>query len=184
MITKTWTDAIATAIELVLARWKVGGQDAEDLAIEMWIVALEDDQRIIKRFEGRSSRVTYLFRIFSRRVGRVLRTAREHRLLQRAAAGALRCGYRASREDAHLVALKSAMRSLSADERLVLRLWTEGYSFREIGARTELTEKAAQQRVYRIVVRLRTAFAPLAAPPRERERERERELNRSSGHRP
>jgi hypothetical protein len=51
-----WQTDVERAIRRTSAKWRVRDAGAEDLATELWLCLLRHDGRVLRRFEGRSSK--------------------------------------------------------------------------------------------------------------------------------
>jgi RNA polymerase sigma-70 factor, ECF subfamily len=147
--------------------WRMTGnqQDAEDVVQEAFFRAWKQ----IKRFDGRSSFATWVFRIasnYSLDLIRARRPAESSEAAQWVAAGEPgpdRLAF--SGQVGNRVA--SAMEELSAQERtaFVLRHF-EGMSIEQIGAVLELAPSATKNSIFRAVQKLRRALEPMVSAAR------------------
>ena len=160
---------IRIAIAGTCARWRVHGADAEDLRSDLILCLLRDDDRVLRRFEGRSKLETYLFQVTIRVAYRWIRQrARRRRFevpagdtyatlcdVNRPEANGLQL--RVLPQDAHRM-IRGVLSTLRADEQFIIQCRAQGMTVSQIARTLGCSAKAAEYRLHRILSRLRTTL--------------------------
>ena len=138
-------------------------QDEEDLAAEFFLVLINDDFAVLRRFRGQSSLATYLTVIARRVVVRQLTEATHaSRLHESAESEQLAADDSQSPEEriGNREIVERLLQSLSGGEAVVVRLYhLEGKSYREISATTGMPENSIGPTLSRAREKMRQAVA-------------------------
>ena len=161
--------AIQVAIRQTCAKWHASGSEGDDLSQHLWCVVLDHDARVLRRFEQRSTMSSYLFPVLMRAAGKWFekRTLVNRREAPAGDTYALFGPLLASDQttDAsptadHRGRLRRHLMRLRRFDRLLLRLRYEcGESIRDIASLLDMSPKAVERRIARVIARLRRALA-------------------------
>jgi RNA polymerase sigma factor (sigma-70 family) len=160
-----WQPDIEPAIRRTCAKWRVRGADAEDLASELWLCLLRQDGRVLRRFEGRSSKRTYLFRVLNGAAHDWMQKGAARRRLE-VSGGDTYDAYATrlaggespeteARHHARLRALLAALRHLDPVDRAIMCQRLSGHTPSAMARANGLSVAAVQHRIYRAIPRLR-----------------------------
>jgi RNA polymerase sigma-70 factor (ECF subfamily) len=134
---------------------RLGLQDREDLAAEVFLTLLENDFHVLRRFRGESSLSTYLTVISRRVVVREILKRKSAAPLDAASAAADGQSAEARIQDRDEV--ERLIQSLDDDEAQVVRMYhLEGKSYREISSHVGLAENSIGPTLSRARAKMRT----------------------------
>jgi RNA polymerase sigma factor (sigma-70 family) len=172
-LVKRYQTAIQSGIRATCARHRVTGNDASDLTSALWAHVLDDDARVLRLFEGRSSIRTYLFRILDRAAKEFVTREVTKRRVEVSSSDSILSDTPLPAGDMHRFRSDSAAildsifveeiaGSLSVADRSVLQQYLEGWRCVEIGRSLGISARAADHRVRRILAKLRARFGTAA----------------------
>ena len=158
----------------VCAAWHLDLHGAEELAQDLRLYVLEHDAKLLCAYSGRSTIGTYLFRVMTRRAGRWVRRCTRRATIEKACGDTFEgygtwgtewlgreCGA-TDNSERNQAALHALPTLTSVEQQLIhLRFWQE-LPWHAVAASTGLSCKAAENRMYRALDRLRRAAQPAA----------------------
>ncbi|MEX1128525.1 MAG: sigma-70 family RNA polymerase sigma factor [Vicinamibacterales bacterium] len=168
--------AIERTIQQTCSRWGVGVEDAKDLAVELWCCLLTQDGRVLRRFGGRSTLGTYLFRVFHRAAGAWILQQKVRQAVEipggdtydafgqdERRALLTETSPEAAIERRELIrALRVELMALPAADMTSILLWIDESSNAEIARLMDVSPNAVDLRRRRTLARLRRALGALA----------------------
>lgn len=163
---------VNSAIRRTCARYRIRAPDAEDLTSELWLYVLRNDARVLRRFQGRCSLATYLYRVLDRATSKWIQK-RKARMRIEVVAGDTYIRYESHAGDPavlvsavndlrrdQITAVQRAIRRLPAHDLSVLKARLAGSTFSEIAKARGLSRKTVQNTVYRALALLRRLSEP------------------------
>ena len=166
-----YRDAIERAICQVCATWHVEPDAADEMAQELRLCTLEHDAKVLCAYQGQSAIGTYLYRVLTRRAGRWIRRRTRTVIIEKPCGDPFAWEVKQSTEsliadcstdhgERNRAALH-ALRTLTSVEQELIRLrFGRGLHWDEVAAFTGLSRKAAENRMYRALDKLRRAAQP------------------------
>jgi RNA polymerase sigma factor (sigma-70 family) len=161
---------IEATIRRIIAHHRVTGPDADDLRSTLLVHVLLVGARALRRFEGRSSVETYLFRILHREAIRWKRRQFRSGRVQvsrgdsdgtrpREAAAAMAPNDHEARL-IHREALRDAIMHVPTHDRRLVFMRLKGHSFRDISRGCGLPIRTVETAVYRALGNIRATLDP------------------------